>query len=133
MPRVSRLKLPPVNTGPESIGQRLARIRKQKGYTQKALAEEMGLIQPLVSAYEREKIRLNAEMLIRFSKALRVSADEILGLGKNGSHDTNVSVRMMQRVNKIESLPSAQQRTILRTIDLMLQAAENTDVEKATS
>ena len=133
MPRVSRLKLPPINTGPETIGQRLARIRKKKGYTQKALAGQMGLIQPLVSAYEREKIRLNAEMLIRFSKALRVSADEILGLERNGSRDTNVSVRMMQRVNKIESLPSAQQRTILRTIDLMLQAAENTDVQNATS
>ena len=133
MPRVSRLKLPPVNIGPETIGQRLARIRKQKGYTQKALAQKIGLIQALISAYEREKIRLNADMLIRFSKALDVSADEILGLQRNGGQSTNVSLRMMQRVNKIESLPSAQQKTILRTIDLMLQAAENTDPKKTTS
>jgi NAD-dependent SIR2 family protein deacetylase len=40
----------------------------------------MGLIQALVSACELGKIRLNDEMVIRFAKALEVSADEILGL-----------------------------------------------------
>ena len=127
MPRVSRLKLPPLEIDQKTIGQRLARIRKQKGLTQKTLAEKMGLIQALVSAYELGKIRLNAEMVIRFAKALEVSADEILGLKNNGGGKENPSLRLIRRINRIESLPPARQKTVLKAIDFMLDAAERQD------
>jgi len=127
MPRVSRLKLPPLDVDQKTIGQRLAKIRKQKGHTQKILAEKMGLIQALVSAYELGKIRLNAEMVIRFAKALEVSADEILGLKNNGRRKENPSLRLIRRINRIESLPSARQKTVLKAIDFMLDSAERQD------
>ena len=41
-----------------------------QGYTQVELAERIGIIQALVSDYERDKLRLNAEMLVRFAQAL---------------------------------------------------------------
>jgi len=127
MPRVSRLKLPPLEIDQKTIGRRLARIRKQKGYTQKTLAEKMGLIQALVSAYELGKIRLNAEMVIRFAKALEVSADEILGLKDNGGGKENPSLRLIRRINRIESLPPVRQKTVLKAIDFMLDSAERQD------
>lgn len=80
MPRRLKLKLPPLNLGTESFGQRLARLRKERGYTQKELAEKMGIIQVLISDYKRDKLRLHAEMLTRFAQALDVNADDILGL-----------------------------------------------------
>ena len=40
MPRVSRLKLPPI-PAKESIGERVARIRKERGFTQVELAEKL--------------------------------------------------------------------------------------------
>jgi DNA-binding XRE family transcriptional regulator len=49
MPQVSKLKLPPLNISKESLGHRLARIRKEKGYTQAELAEKIGIIRGLVS------------------------------------------------------------------------------------
>ena len=124
MPRVSRLKLPPVETGNERIGQRLARLRKEKGYTQKELAERMGLIQALISAYENEKIRLNAEMIIRFAKSLDVSADEILGLHHEKRTRNTASLKIIRRVNKIESLPDSKQKALLKTIDVFLETSE---------
>lgn len=127
MPRVSRLNLPPLDVDQKTIGQTLAKIRKQKGHTQKALAEKMGLIQALVSAYERGKIRLNAEMVVRFAKALEVSADEILGLKDNGRGSENPSLRLIRRISRIESLPPARQKTVLKAIDFMLEAAEKQD------
>jgi transcriptional regulator with XRE-family HTH domain len=127
MPRVSRLKLPPLEIDQKTIGQRLARIRKQKGYTQKTLADKMGLIQALVSAYELGKIRLNAEMVVRFAKALEVSADEILGLKDNGGGKEDPSLRLIRRINRIESLPPARQKTVLKAIDFMLDSAERQD------
>ena len=46
----------------ETPGQHLARIRKERGYTQVELAQRTSLIQTLVSDYERGKLRLNADM-----------------------------------------------------------------------
>jgi transcriptional regulator with XRE-family HTH domain len=92
--------------------------------TAKALAEKMGLIQALVSAYERGKIRMNAEMIIRFAKALEVSADKLLGLGKNNHTENKVNLRLIRRIGKIESLPRGQQKTILKMLDFMIQSAE---------
>ena len=88
MPRKSKLTLPPLDLGEESLGQRFARIRKEKGYTQVELADKMGIIQGLVSDYERDKLRPHAEMVIRFAQALDVSADDLLGL--NGARNNEL-------------------------------------------
>lgn len=125
MPRRSKLKLPRLNLGEETIGQRIARLRKERGYTQGELSERIGLIQALVSDYERDKLRLHGEMVIRFAQALEVSSDEILGLNnkkKNG--DTKISLRLLRRTKKIEELPPSQQKTLLKTIDTFLKGAE---------
>jgi transcriptional regulator with XRE-family HTH domain len=79
MARKSKLILAPLNTGKESFGSRLSRIRKSKGFTQVELAEKMGIIQVLISDYERDKLRLHHDMVARFAQALDVSADELLG------------------------------------------------------
>ena len=125
MPRRSRLQLPPVLEGKESIGRRLARIRKEQGYTQVELAERIGIIQALVSDYERDKLRLNAEMLVRFAQALNVSADEILGLnGDKRMATKNPSLKILRRLNKIASLPATKQKAFLQTIDALLGVQE---------
>jgi transcriptional regulator with XRE-family HTH domain len=56
----------------------LARHRKERGFTQKELAAKTGLIQALISDYERGKLRLNSEMILRFATALEISTDELL-------------------------------------------------------
>ena len=125
MPRRSRLQLPPVVEGRETIGRRLARVRKEQGYTQVELAQRIGIIQALVSDYERDKLRLNAEMLIRFAQALDVSADEILGLDKAKRVAAKPpSLKILRRLNRIAGLPPARQKAFLQTIDALLRAQE---------
>ena len=123
MPRKSRLKLPPLKLGKETVGQRLARLRKERGYTQIELAERMGIIQGLISDYERDKLRLHAEMVTRFAQALEVSADVILGLDQKKSNGQKPSLRILRRLNRIEDLPPTQQKTLLQTIDTFLKAS----------
>src|SRR5215475_10357744 len=67
MAKKSKLKLMPVDFDKETLGQRLARIRKERGLTQKDIAERTGLIQTLVSDYERGRLRLAADMIVRFA------------------------------------------------------------------
>jgi len=73
MAKKSRLKLMPVDFDKESLGERLARIREVRGLTQKEVARRTGLIQTLVSDYERGRLRLAADMIVRFSVALGIT------------------------------------------------------------
>jgi transcriptional regulator with XRE-family HTH domain len=123
MPRKSTLDLPPLELGDETLGQRLARLRKQKGLTQVELAERIGIIQSLVSEYERDKLRLNAQMLARFALALGVSADELLGLDEHRQNGSKVTLKVARRMQLVERLPPQQQATLLKTIDAFLKAA----------
>lgn len=114
----------PRETESETFGQRLARTRKAKGYTQVELAAKMGIIQVLVSDYERDKLRPYHEMIARFARALEVSADELLGLESSQDRSTATSLKLLRRMKRIEALPPSQQKILLRTIDTFLKASE---------
>jgi transcriptional regulator with XRE-family HTH domain len=126
MPTKSKLKLKPVDMGDESLGQRLARLRKERGWTQKQIAERTGLIQELVSNYETDKLRLNADMILRFAEVLDISADELLRGSKNPVQaKKQPSIKIVRRMEQIEALPLYQQRVLLSTIDHFLAAAQD--------
>ena len=122
MPRVSKLNLPPIDWGKESIGQRVARIRKERGFTQVELAEKIGIVQTLVTDYENDRLRLSAEMAVRFAMALDVSLDELLH-PKTARPARKPSRKVLRRLEQIEALPPTQQTTLLRTIDTFLEVA----------
>lgn len=124
MPRKPTLKLPPIDLGDETFGQRLARTRKQRGYTQSQLADKMGLVQALISEYERDKLRPYHEMVARFALALEVSADELLGLDAPKQKHKAPSLRLQKRMLQIEDLPAHKQKIILRTIDTILKGVQ---------
>lgn len=125
MPRPSRLRLPPLNLGNETFGQRLARIRKERGVTQVELARKTGLLQALISAYERDRLRLRADVAVRFALTLGVSTDELLGLKapKNGNGHPPQR-RVLRRLEQIQHLPAARQRALLTTIDAYLKGTQ---------
>lgn len=127
MPKKSTLRLAPLaSSGKESMGQRLARIRKERGLTQVELAERTGLIQVLVSDYERGRLRLTAEMAVRFAEALDISTDDLLRGRRRtpASAAKQPSLKLMRRMEQIENLPPYQQRALLTTIDTFIAAAE---------
>jgi len=124
MPRVSRLKLPPLNGVEEPLGDRIARLRKERGLSQTELAERIGIIQALVSDYENGKLRLTAEMAVRFARALEVTTDELLQ-PKGKQRTLKPSRKVLRRLELIEGLPSHQQQTVLKTIDTMLKGLKS--------
>jgi transcriptional regulator with XRE-family HTH domain len=86
------------------------------------LAEKIGIPHRLISDYERGRLHISDEMLARFSIALEVSADSILGLAENGHEDIKPSLRIIRRVSRIESLPSSKQKALLQIIDGFLRS-----------
>jgi transcriptional regulator with XRE-family HTH domain len=122
MPRASKLQLAALPHSDETPGQRLARIRRERGFTQIELAEKTGLVQTLVSDYERGKLRLNADVILRFALALEVSTDALLQ-PEGPRESRKPSRKVLRRLELIEALPPTQQTALLRTIDTFLEAA----------
>jgi transcriptional regulator with XRE-family HTH domain len=104
------------------MGQRLARLRKERGWTQVELAERTGIVQTVLSDYERGKLRLNADMIVRFASALDITTDELLQpKAVQTVLRRKPSLRVLRRLERIESLPQHQQNTLLKTIDGFLK------------
>ena len=123
MPRVSKAILPPLKLVNETIAQRITCIRKQRGYTQKELANKIGIERHLISDYERGKIRLYDEMVARFAIALGISTDDLLGLKESNHIIKDVpSLRIIKRVKRIEKLPLSKQKSLLQIIDGFLKS-----------
>ena len=123
MPKRATISKPPLDYGGETIGQRLARLRKQRGYTQVELAEKMGSRQVLISAYETDRIALSAEMAVRLAVALEVSTDELLHPQVKKKSAAKPSLKVMRRMEQIEKLPENKQSFILSALDSMLRGA----------
>jgi transcriptional regulator with XRE-family HTH domain len=107
----------------ETIGQRLARLRKERGITQTELAAELGVTQSHVSEWERGNLRLHGELIAELTRLLGVSADELLGLTAPGQRTTTGNRRLVRRLHDFDKLPKRDQEALLRTIDAFLAKA----------
>ena len=106
----------------ESIGQRMARLRRERGITQVELAEMLGIVQPMVSAYENGGLRLHGELIVELTKILDVTADQLLGL-KETKNGTPKNGRLLRKLQQLELLPRRDQQALMRTIEAFLQRA----------
>lgn len=101
----------------ESIGQRISRLRRERGMTQQELAEQLGLTQTVVSDYENDLLKFNGPLLIKLSRIFHVSADQLLGLKRLTGNGQTVRPGLFKRLKQIEGLKKRDQQALLRTID----------------
>lgn len=105
----------------DSIGTRIAQFRRDKGMTQKELAERLGVSQPVVSDYENDVIRLPADVVLQLAQILEVSTDEMLGLKTEARANGGLkNRRLSRRLQAIDALPKRDQEALLRTIDAFI-------------
>ncbi len=123
MPRKSTLQLPPLDFGNESLGQRLARLRKERGVSQAGLAAKIGIIHSLVSDYGTDHLRLSAEMAVRFALALNLSLDELLRPKAEKTAVKPPRLKVMRRLEEVEKLPPRKQAFTLSAPDPALRGA----------
>ena len=109
-----------VQENAETIGERLARMRKERGITQQEMAELLGTSQPIVSDYERGELRLHGELIMKIAGILGVSGDELLGLERVSRSSAVSNRRLARRIQQIDQLPKRDQEALLRTIDAFL-------------
>lgn len=82
-----------------SAGQRIARARKSKGYTQRQLAEIIGMHENNLSGVERGVRGMSLDYLIALSKVLEVEVDYILF----GERNIKLDSPMQKLLSKLDS------------------------------
>lgn len=103
------------------IGPRVLRLRKMRHVTQVQLAAHLGVSQPNVSLYEKGTLRIPTDLLLKITRFLQVSADELLGLSPLPTVPPVKDQRFLRRLPQIDLLPKRDRDAILRLINSCLK------------
>ncbi len=117
MPRKTK---PVLVQGEESFGQRLARLRREAGFSQRELGEQVGLSQRMVAYYEGQTDHPPAALLPSLAELLGVSTDQLLGTKPVKKAAGPANQRLWRRFKQIEKLPAQERRQLLGVIDAVL-------------
>lgn len=110
---------PPAQAREEGIGGRIAKLRRSKKWTQRQLAEKVGIRSASMSKYERGTYTLRADALVSIARVLGTSIDFLLtGREAEGAEDT----RLRARIALIEELPRELRDQVVNFLDAVLQA-----------
>lgn len=73
----------------------------------------------MIAFYEREDAQPPGSMLADLARALKVSADELLGLKTMAEQPTLKAARLLKRLEKITDLSATDQCTVLKLLDAL--------------
>lgn len=104
-----------------ALGQRIAALRKERGLTQVQLAEQLGVSQQTVTAYESGNRRVPISHLPRLAALLGISIESLLGEQPKAAK-RGPAPKLQQQLEQVQQLPKAKQRMVSELIDSVLAA-----------
>jgi transcriptional regulator with XRE-family HTH domain len=104
----------------KELGKRIANFRKEAGISQKQLSEALSISQQLVANYELGQRRIHVALLIKLSKVLNKSVDEILGI-ENYKTKPGPPSLIQKRLEQVQRLTTSKQKMVLEFLDSFLK------------
>ena len=104
----------------ETVGQRLLRLRKARGFSQAELGQIVGVSQRMMTYYEREAGHPPAHLLPKLAEALGVTVDELLGLRPLQQAPAPRNTRLWRKLREVEKLPPGDRKAVLKILDGLL-------------
>ncbi len=97
----------------KQIGQRVKNVRNEKGYTQEAFSEMLGISVEHLSRIETGSCRPSLNLIEKISKVLQISEETIMfgNINANSQHS--------ELANKIACLSNEKQQALNVIIDLL--------------
>ncbi len=114
------------------FGARLTALRQTKGLTQAELGAAVGVSNRVIAYYEADGAQPPGAMLVDLARALSVSTDELLGMQPVRERLTAKTARLLKRLRRVEELPPADQRAVLKLVDAMLETRRRTAPKQST-
>ena len=118
-PPVTR-KVPTKLSPREPFGERMARLRKAAGFSQRDLAKELQVTQRMIAYYEAQSDHPPSHLLPALAEVFGISTDQLLGVpAPKPTRPANQ--RLLQRMKQIEKLPPKDKKQLLALIDAFLE------------
>lgn len=75
----------------------------------------------MITPYEREDAQPPGPILPDLARALGVTTDQLLGVAPPPERVRPKTARLLKRLHRIERLPPADQRAVLKVLDALLE------------
>lgn len=112
---------PPASQLPERLGDRIARLRRAKGWNQRELAARAGTKGSQISRFERGSYQPRLETLSQLAEALETTTDFLL-TGREAKEERDA--RLRARLPVLESLPREFRNVLVEFLDIVLNTHE---------
>lgn len=99
-----------------TLGDNIMLLRKKKSLSQAALGKIIGTSGDVIGRYERGDISPSIDVVSKISEALEVSIDYLVGKTK-----IKLDIKIIQRIEEIESLNQDAKNFVLRVLDMALR------------
>lgn len=112
-----------------TLGQRIQRLRREKGWTQRELEQRAGIENRNLTRYESDKVRPRVESLTKIAEALEVSVDELT----SNEPDTQFQDKeLLNQFLAIEKMDEQDRFAIKRILQAMIVKSKLQDLQVST-
>ena len=101
------------------FAENLKKIRKDKGYTQEALAEKLNVVRQTVSKWEKGLSLPDADMLSKIANVLETDVNILLD-GQITTTDQSEIVKQLAKINEQLTIKNRRYKKIMKTIAIIL-------------
>ena len=105
------------------FGERIKKLRKEKGWSLKKLGENAGLQGRLIGQYESNNVAPTANSIIKLAKAFNVSTDYLL-IDNNNDNTRLPSIhdnKLIELFEKLNNMNSRDKEVIISLIDAYIK------------
>jgi transcriptional regulator with XRE-family HTH domain len=105
------------------FGERLAALRKERGWTQPQLAERLGTTVKMVTYLERRAKNPTVKTMEQIARIFGVPVSDLLGPAKiqKSAHKPGPPSRLEELTGQLSKLPRGQQKLVVRMLEGFLQ------------
>lgn len=90
--------------------------------TQTELGDAAGVSKRVIVYYEQDDAQPPGAMLVDLARALNVTTDELLGVEEAKNRTDPKTARLLKRLRRVERLPAADQRAVLKFVDALVES-----------
>lgn len=106
----------------DSLGKRIIKLRKDKGFSQSYLAKQVGISYAQIGRYETKGAQPPAEVLKKIADALDTSVDYLI----NGNTDEKAAstlkdAELLKQFKEIDQMPENEKATIIKVVSAYIR------------
>lgn len=107
------------------FGERIATLRRERGWTQPELAERLGITVKMVTYFEREAQNPTHKTIEQFAQVFGVSPAELMGKAASNARRAKAKPgppsRLHQLTERLAELPRQKQKVVVEMLEGFLQ------------